>query len=184
MERPTITDWLFGFAPPEVEGAGGRCVEDSISAVSSSLIGNVAISIVAAHGRRRLGLDLRAAVPDRARRDHRLPRPDPAGRRDGRRGHPRRGRADRSTPGGDRDARHPADLPAGRELRRLPDRLPARGRAVAVHDDRRRADRRLAPRRRRRDPRRAVRRRHQDRAARGRRPRRERMAALRDAGAP
>ena len=32
MERPTITDWLFGFTPPGGRArAGGRCVEDSIS---------------------------------------------------------------------------------------------------------------------------------------------------------
>jgi predicted PurR-regulated permease PerM len=48
MERPTITDWLFGFTPPAVEARWRPVVEDSISAVSSSLIGNVAISIVAA----------------------------------------------------------------------------------------------------------------------------------------
>jgi predicted PurR-regulated permease PerM len=48
MERPTITDWLFGFAPPEVERRWHPVVEDSIQAVSSSLIGNVAISCVAA----------------------------------------------------------------------------------------------------------------------------------------
>jgi predicted PurR-regulated permease PerM len=47
MERPTITDWLFGFAPPSVERRWHPVVEDAISAVSSSLIGNVAISIVA-----------------------------------------------------------------------------------------------------------------------------------------
>jgi predicted PurR-regulated permease PerM len=47
MERPAITDWLFGFAPPPVEQRWRPVVEDSISAVSSSLIGNVAISIVA-----------------------------------------------------------------------------------------------------------------------------------------
>jgi predicted PurR-regulated permease PerM len=48
MERPTITEWLFGFAPPAVEQRWRPVVEDSISAVSSSLIGNVAISVVAA----------------------------------------------------------------------------------------------------------------------------------------
>jgi predicted PurR-regulated permease PerM len=47
MERPTITAWLFGFAPPEVERRWSPVVEESISAVSSSLIGNVAISVVA-----------------------------------------------------------------------------------------------------------------------------------------
>ena len=48
MERPTITDWLFGFTPPAAERRWQPVVEDSITAVSSSLIGNVAISIVAA----------------------------------------------------------------------------------------------------------------------------------------
>src|SRR4051794_14409377 len=47
MERPTITNWLFGFTPPRVEARWRPVLEDSISAVSSSLIGNVAISIVA-----------------------------------------------------------------------------------------------------------------------------------------
>ena len=47
MERPTITDWLFGFAPPAVEQRWHPVVEESIRAVSSSLLGNVAISIVA-----------------------------------------------------------------------------------------------------------------------------------------
>jgi predicted PurR-regulated permease PerM len=48
MERPAITEWLFGFTPPGVEARWRPVVEDSISAVSSSLIGNVAISVVAA----------------------------------------------------------------------------------------------------------------------------------------
>jgi len=48
MERPAITDWLFGFTPPAVERRWRPVLEDSISAVSSSLIGNVAISVVAA----------------------------------------------------------------------------------------------------------------------------------------
>src|SRR3954451_8473686 len=48
MERPAITDWLFGFTQPAVERRWRPVVEDSISAVSSSLIGNVAISVVAA----------------------------------------------------------------------------------------------------------------------------------------
>ncbi|MDW5597243.1 AI-2E family transporter [Conexibacter stalactiti] len=47
MERPSITDWLFGFAPPPIEARWRPVVEESISAVSSSLIGNVAISFVA-----------------------------------------------------------------------------------------------------------------------------------------
>lgn len=48
MERPTITDWLFGFAPPEVEGRWRPVLEESIAAVSQSLLGNVAISCIAA----------------------------------------------------------------------------------------------------------------------------------------
>jgi predicted PurR-regulated permease PerM len=48
MERPTITDWLFGFADPEVERRWRPVVEESISAVSASLLGNIAISLVAA----------------------------------------------------------------------------------------------------------------------------------------
>ena len=48
MERPAITDWLFGFAPPEVDRRWRPVLEDSIRAISSSLVGNVAISIIAA----------------------------------------------------------------------------------------------------------------------------------------
>ena len=48
MERPAITDWLFGFAPPEVDRRWRPVIEESIRAISSSLIGNVAISVVAA----------------------------------------------------------------------------------------------------------------------------------------
>jgi predicted PurR-regulated permease PerM len=48
MERPTITSWLFGFVPPATETRWRPVVEDSIQAVSTSLIGNVAISLVAA----------------------------------------------------------------------------------------------------------------------------------------
>jgi predicted PurR-regulated permease PerM len=47
MERPTITDWLFGFTTPAVEQRWRPVVEESIQVVSSSLIGNVAISIIA-----------------------------------------------------------------------------------------------------------------------------------------
>jgi predicted PurR-regulated permease PerM len=47
MERPTITDWLFGFTTPGVEARWHPVVEESIRAVSSSLLGNIAISIVA-----------------------------------------------------------------------------------------------------------------------------------------
>jgi predicted PurR-regulated permease PerM len=47
MERPAITDWLFGFTAPAVESRWRPVVEESIRAVSSSLLGNIAISIVA-----------------------------------------------------------------------------------------------------------------------------------------
>ncbi|HWM08706.1 MAG TPA: AI-2E family transporter [Solirubrobacteraceae bacterium] len=48
MERPTITSWLFGFTAPPVERRWSPVVEESIAAVSQSLLGNVAISVVAA----------------------------------------------------------------------------------------------------------------------------------------
>jgi predicted PurR-regulated permease PerM len=48
MERPSVTDWLFGFTPPAVEARWRPVLEESIVAVSASLIGNVAISLVAA----------------------------------------------------------------------------------------------------------------------------------------
>ena len=48
MERPTITEWLFGFTPPAVERRWRPVAENSITAVSTSLIGNVAISVIAA----------------------------------------------------------------------------------------------------------------------------------------
>jgi predicted PurR-regulated permease PerM len=48
MERPSITDWLFGFATPPVEARWRPIVEESVSAISSSLLGNLAISVVAA----------------------------------------------------------------------------------------------------------------------------------------
>jgi predicted PurR-regulated permease PerM len=47
MERPAITDWFFGFAAPAVERRWRPVLEESIRAVSSSLLGNVAISVVA-----------------------------------------------------------------------------------------------------------------------------------------
>jgi predicted PurR-regulated permease PerM len=47
MERPTITAWLFGFTTPEVEQRWSPVVERSILGVSQSLLGNVAISVVA-----------------------------------------------------------------------------------------------------------------------------------------
>jgi predicted PurR-regulated permease PerM len=47
MERPTITKWLFGFTPPAVERRWSPVAEESITAVSQSLLGNVAISVVA-----------------------------------------------------------------------------------------------------------------------------------------
>jgi len=47
MERPSITAWLFGFTTPAVEARWQPVVENAILAVSSTLIGNVAISVVA-----------------------------------------------------------------------------------------------------------------------------------------
>jgi predicted PurR-regulated permease PerM len=47
IERPSITDWLFGFSSPAAEARWRPVVEGSILAVSSSLLGNVAISVVA-----------------------------------------------------------------------------------------------------------------------------------------
>jgi predicted PurR-regulated permease PerM len=48
MERPAITDWLFGFTRPDTDRRWRPVVEESIGAISSSLVGNVAISVVAA----------------------------------------------------------------------------------------------------------------------------------------
>jgi predicted PurR-regulated permease PerM len=48
IERHTITEWLFDLAPPAIQRRWHPVLEDSISAVSSSLIGNLAISLVAA----------------------------------------------------------------------------------------------------------------------------------------
>jgi predicted PurR-regulated permease PerM len=47
MERPAITDWLFGYVAPKDEARWRPVVENSISAVSTSLLGNLAISVVA-----------------------------------------------------------------------------------------------------------------------------------------
>jgi predicted PurR-regulated permease PerM len=47
MERPTITDWLFGFTLPAVEARWRPVLEEAIRAVSSSLIGNLAVSVIA-----------------------------------------------------------------------------------------------------------------------------------------
>jgi predicted PurR-regulated permease PerM len=46
-ERPTITDYLFSFGPPATERRWRPVVEDSIAAISYSLLGNLAISVVA-----------------------------------------------------------------------------------------------------------------------------------------
>jgi predicted PurR-regulated permease PerM len=48
MERPAITDWLFGFVAPDTERRWRPVLDGSIVAVSQSLLGNIAISIVAA----------------------------------------------------------------------------------------------------------------------------------------
>jgi len=47
MERPAITAWLFGFATPQAEARWHPVIEEAIRAVSSSLVGNVAISVLA-----------------------------------------------------------------------------------------------------------------------------------------
>jgi predicted PurR-regulated permease PerM len=47
IERHAITESLFGFARPEAEDRWHPVLEESIGAVSSSLIGNLAISLVA-----------------------------------------------------------------------------------------------------------------------------------------
>jgi predicted PurR-regulated permease PerM len=47
MERPAITDWLFGFTAPAVERRWRPVLDESILAVSSSLLGNIAISVLA-----------------------------------------------------------------------------------------------------------------------------------------
>jgi predicted PurR-regulated permease PerM len=48
MERPSITDWLFGFTAPATEARWRPVLDESILAVSSTLIGNVAVSLIAA----------------------------------------------------------------------------------------------------------------------------------------
>jgi predicted PurR-regulated permease PerM len=47
IERPRITDWLFGFARPGTEARWRPILNQSISAVAATLLGNVMISIVA-----------------------------------------------------------------------------------------------------------------------------------------
>ena len=163
MERPTITKWLFGFTPPEVEQRWSPVVERSIFAVSQSLLGNVAISIVAGTvafvSSWLLGLPFPIVLAVIAGFLDLIPQVGATIAVD----HPRRGGADGQHRGGGDHADHPADLPAGRELHRLPDRLSPGDRDLPLHDDRRGADRVLDPRGRRRDPGPAVRRRDQDR---------------------
>ena len=48
IERPAMTDRLFGLTPPAVERRWRPVLEECIRAVSSSLLGNVAVSFVAA----------------------------------------------------------------------------------------------------------------------------------------
>jgi predicted PurR-regulated permease PerM len=45
IERPRITDWLFGFARPRTESRWRPILNQSISAVAATLLGNVIISI-------------------------------------------------------------------------------------------------------------------------------------------
>jgi predicted PurR-regulated permease PerM len=47
IERPMITNWLFGFTRPEAEARWRPVLDQSISAVAAALVGNVMISIVA-----------------------------------------------------------------------------------------------------------------------------------------
>lgn len=47
IERPRITDWLFGFTMPQTEARWRPILDQSISAVAATLLGNVMISIVA-----------------------------------------------------------------------------------------------------------------------------------------
>jgi predicted PurR-regulated permease PerM len=47
IERPRITDWLFGFTQPQTEARWRPILDQSISAVAATLLGNVMISIVA-----------------------------------------------------------------------------------------------------------------------------------------
>ena len=47
IERPRITDWLFGFTRPGAEARWRPVLDQSISAVAATLLGNVMISVVA-----------------------------------------------------------------------------------------------------------------------------------------
>jgi predicted PurR-regulated permease PerM len=47
IERPRITNWLFGFTRPGTEARWRPVLDQSISAVAATLLGNVVISIVA-----------------------------------------------------------------------------------------------------------------------------------------
>ena len=142
MERPTITDWLFGFAPPEVEralAAGARGLDPRGLLVAD---------------RQRRDLDRRGArSPALSAWALGLPFPivlavitgflDLI---------PQVGATIAavilvavaltvSTPAAIGMAIIQLDLPAGRELHRLPDRVPPGGRALGFHHDRRGADR-------------------------------------------
>jgi len=48
MERPSITDWIYSFTPPATEARWRPVIEHSIRAMSSTMLGNIAISLVAA----------------------------------------------------------------------------------------------------------------------------------------
>ena len=137
MERPMITDWLFGYTPPEADERWRPVVENSIRAISTSLIGNVAISCIA------------ATVAGVSAWAFELPFPlvlavitgllDLI---------PQVGATIAavilvavgltvSTEAAIAMLIDPADLPAARELRRLSDRLSQGGLAHRLHDDRR-----------------------------------------------
>jgi predicted PurR-regulated permease PerM len=47
IERPRITNWLFGFTRPGTEARWRPVLDQSISAVAATLLGNIMISIVA-----------------------------------------------------------------------------------------------------------------------------------------
>ena len=47
IERPLITNWLFAFTHPQTEARWRPVLDQSISAVAATLVGNVMISIIA-----------------------------------------------------------------------------------------------------------------------------------------
>ncbi len=47
IERPLLTNWVFGFTRPQTEARWRPVLDQSISAVAATLVGNVMISVVA-----------------------------------------------------------------------------------------------------------------------------------------